>query len=752
MNNDDSTLNNKLNYLNQLDYNNNPEIKKSDIDDEAESKSYYEYGAHFRYKDLFKKLLKLKKEREEREQKEPNKKKIINNNIIINNNLNFNLFNCKNRGISRNVRINDYLNSFNKNGDISKTFISYITSNQYKSVFLPSIENIQKNISNYLNILEIDKIKNINKQNNKIIKINSKNLDKTANFSKNKKSNNLRDRLKLKINSNNKEKKSVFNTKIYKKIKSPDKNAINLKKNKYIMNTLPFKYNISKNINNYIFKRIKEIFKHKKNGNWTKQITKQVTKSKSRSKSRAKSKTNSKNKSKNRRTIFRNGNKIYNNLNKFTKYTDKTTTINISYKNNKNFCSKKFINQNYTTKIFSNKKRKNNFLNFSNSEKQRKAHSSSAGKNQKYDLNSLIHNDNLYTMMNERKIKSPSNKIKQNYKKNVLNKHVYNIITLNNYLNNNYKINTKTQLLNSMNLNSLGASIIKTRDSKDNMKSEKNISKSNSRIKNSNINLRNYNNNSNTNNNNIINIKSSQGNKIKSINDYTLKQSNKKVLKKLKTVSPLKITFIFKNINNKLHENSRIYNNKKRQICIKNKVTKTKSKLINNKSLDSQKMIFKRKKIKENSNNSRNMKSKSKNKILSRNFGGTITKYNMGSNNTNIRINSKDIFNNKLNSLTISNMSKMKQKLSRNITSNLSTFLGKNKKSNLINNTNSYINGNKNSLSKNKGALSSNNNNSNLIKKDTFVKGSKSKKNIYLANNLFNNPIRKNIKKKLLNF
>jgi len=749
MNNDDSTLNNKLNYLNQLDYSNNPEIKKSDIDDEAESKTYYEYGAHFKYKDLFKKLLKLKKEREERERKEPNKKKIINNNIIINNNLNFNLFNCKNRGVSRNVQINDYLNSFNKNGDISKTFISYITSNQYKSVFLPSIENIQKNISNYLNILEMDKIKNINKQNNKIIKINSKNLDKTANFSKKKKKNNIRNKLKIKINLNNKEKKSVFNTKIFKKIKSPDKNAINLKKNKYIMNTLPFKYNINKNINNYIFKRIKEIFKHKKNGNWTKQITKQVTKSKSRSKSRTKSKTNSKNKSKNRRTIFRNGNKIYNNLNQFTKYTDKTTTINISYKNNRNFFSKKYINQNYTTKIFSNKKRKNNFLNFSNSEKQRKAHSSSAGKNQKYDLNSLIHNDNLYAMMNGKKIKSPSNQIKRNYKKNVLNKHAYNIITLNNYLNNNYKINTKTQLLNSANLNSLGASIIKTRDSKDNMKSEKNISKSNSRIKNSNINIRN---NSNTNNNNIINIKSSQGNRIKSINDYTLKRSNKKVLKKLKTVSPLKITFIFKNINNKLHENSKIYNNKKRQICIKNKMAKTKSKLINNKSLDSQKMIFKRKKIKENSYNSRNTKSKSKNRILSRNFGGIITNNNMGNNNTNIRINSKDIFNNKLNSLTITSMSKMKQKLSRNITSNLSSFLGRNKKSNLINNTNSYVNGNKNSLYKNKGALSSNNNNSNLIKKDTFIKGSKSKKNIYLANNLFNNPIRKNIKKKLLNF
>ena len=170
MNNDDSSLNDNLNYLNHLDNNNSNEIKYFDIYDESESKTYYEYGAHFRYKDLFKKLLKLKKEREEKEEKESNKNKIINNNIIINNNLNFNLFNNKNRGISRNIQINEYLNSYNKYGDISKTFISYITSNQNRSVFLPSIENIQKKISNYLNILEMNKIKNLNKQNNKIIK------------------------------------------------------------------------------------------------------------------------------------------------------------------------------------------------------------------------------------------------------------------------------------------------------------------------------------------------------------------------------------------------------------------------------------------------------------------------------------------------------------------------------------------------------------------------------------------------------
>ena len=734
MNNDNSSLNDNLDYLNHLDYNNDNEIKKSDIDDEKESKTYNEYGAHFRYKDLFKKLLKIKKEREE---KEANKKKIINNNIIINNNMNFNLFNNRKRGVSRNIQINEYLKSYNKYDDISKTFISYIISNQYKSVILPSIENIQKKISNYLNILEMDKIKNINKQNNKLNKIYSKNIGKTAKLSKNKKNKNIKDKFIIKINSINKEKRSALNTKISKKIKSPDKNAINLKKSKYIMNTLSCKNNINKNINIYIFKRINFIFKHRKKGNWTKQITKQVTKSKSRSKSKTNSKTNSKNKK--RRTIFRNGNKIYNNLKQFTKYTDKTTTINLRYKNNNYFCDKKYINQNYTTKIINNKKRKNDFLNFSNSEKQRKAHSSSTGKSQKYDLDSLIHNNSLYSMMHERKIKSPSNIIKQNYKQNFLNKQVHNIITLNNNVKNYYKIKTKNQLLkNSMNLNSLGVSIIKKRDSKENMKSENNISKSNSKIKNSNLNIRSYNN-INPKSNNIINIKSSQVKRLKSINDFTLNQSNRITLKKLKTVSPLKITFIFKNTNN--NENSKIYNNKKRRIYIQNKVAK--NKLVNNKSLDSQKIFFKRKKIKEISNNSKNMKSKSKNKIISRNIGVTIANNNMASNYTNNKINSKDIFNFKLNNLTIANLNKMKQNLSRNITNNLSSFFGKKKKSKLINNTNSYINGNIN-LFKNKGPLSINNNNSNLIKKDNFIKGSKSKKRIYLANNL---PNRKNIKK-----
>ena len=133
MNNDDLSLNDKMNYLNYLDNDNYNEIKKSDIDGDAnESKIYYEYGAHFRYKDLFKKLLKLKKERKE---KEANKKKIINNNIIINNN--FNLFNNKSRGVSRNIQINEYLNSYNNYDDISKTFI---ISSAYKSSSSGSIK------------------------------------------------------------------------------------------------------------------------------------------------------------------------------------------------------------------------------------------------------------------------------------------------------------------------------------------------------------------------------------------------------------------------------------------------------------------------------------------------------------------------------------------------------------------------------------------------------------------------------------
>ena len=83
------------------------------IDDEEESESiaYYEFGAHFKYKDLFNSLLKLKIEREKDiDGDESESNKIINNNIFINNNLNLNLFNNnKHKIISRNAQVNNYV-------------------------------------------------------------------------------------------------------------------------------------------------------------------------------------------------------------------------------------------------------------------------------------------------------------------------------------------------------------------------------------------------------------------------------------------------------------------------------------------------------------------------------------------------------------------------------------------------------------------------------------------------------------------
>ena len=116
------------------------------------------------------------------------------------------------------------------------------------------------------------------------------------------------------------------------------------------------------------------------------------------------------------------------------------------------FNNKKLICQNYTTKIINNHIRENKFLNSTNLKNKRKAHSTSISKNEKYNLNSLIHNDNIYNMINEKKNKSPYNKIKKNYKANFYDHHLNNIITLTNCLNNNHKLKTKNQLLrNSIN-------------------------------------------------------------------------------------------------------------------------------------------------------------------------------------------------------------------------------------------------------------------------------------------------------------
>ena len=78
--------------------------------------------------------------------------------------------------------------------------------------------------------------------------------------------------------------------------------------------------------------------------------------------------------------------------------------------NNKNL---KDNSQNYTTKILNRYKRTNKFLNQSNCFDSRRAHSSSITKNDKYNLNSLIHNTHIYNMMNETRNKSPSNKLNQ---------------------------------------------------------------------------------------------------------------------------------------------------------------------------------------------------------------------------------------------------------------------------------------------------------------------------------------------------
>ena len=125
-------------------------------------------------------------------------------------------------------------------------------------------------------------------------------------------------------------------------------------------------------------------------------------------------------------------------------------------------------------------KRTNKFLNQSNCFDSRRAHSSSFTKNDKYNLNSLIHNTHIYNMMNETRNKSPSNKLNQISKSHICGKKSNKIITLNNCLKNKSKLKTKNQLLrNPINIYSIG--VARTRDS--NVNSEINYSFSNSKNK-----------------------------------------------------------------------------------------------------------------------------------------------------------------------------------------------------------------------------------------------------------------------------
>ena len=134
--------------------NGNQEYLVNEDDEESESIVYYEYGAHFKYKDLFDNLLKIKVEREREshnENIENGNNKIINNNIFINNNLNLNLFNNnKHKIISRNLQANNYINNDNILEN-SNTFISNLTKEQLnKTALLPSSELIQQKINDYL--------------------------------------------------------------------------------------------------------------------------------------------------------------------------------------------------------------------------------------------------------------------------------------------------------------------------------------------------------------------------------------------------------------------------------------------------------------------------------------------------------------------------------------------------------------------------------------------------------------------------
>ena len=709
-------------------------------EEESESIVYYEYGAHFKYKDLFNNLLRIKNERDRQNNNEENgNNNIINNNIIINNNLNLNLFNNnKHKIVSRNIQDNNYMNNI----DIvenSNTFISNLSKEQLnKTAALPSSEIIQQKINDYLekNKLILIKTKNgnINNPSNKIVELKKYQKDKN-------KINNIKGNLNRNIKKRNIENKENINLntqKTQKVNKSPEKNTIYLKNRKNNLITLSFKYNKNTNLNNIIFKKIKEFSNYKNYGNWTKKLIDKMTKTKTKSKSKSKSKSNSKNANKklNRKT---NNIKIYNKIKKFTEK-------NMSHYNfnNKNL---KDNSRNYTTKILNRYKRTNKFLNQSNCFDSRRAHSSSITKNEKYNLNSLIHNTHIYNMMNETRNKSPSNKLNQISKSHICGKKLNNIITLNNCLKNKSKLKTKNQLLrNPINIYSIGVSVARTRDS--NVNSEINYSFSNSKNKKK---LKSN-----------KNMKLNQPTKIGYFNNNILKQDKKnfnqrpkneqKLLKKLESTSPFNNLYNTKgakkqessNISNKANKNTHYWNNKEK-----------KKSFLDNKSLDGHKLCGKKNKSKASDGSTsakKNIVTKNKNKIISRNIGVNNINNYLIKNYTNVKLNTKEIFNNKLNNLTITNLNKIKEQISRNVFNNLNSFSGKTKINNIMNNTNSFLNNHDylkllNNINKSKG-IHVTNNNSDYLKKGIILNGSKSKNNIYLKNNFFNKPVKKLNKKK----
>ena len=722
-----------INHEDQVNINNEDE-------EESESIVYYEYGAHFKYKDLFNNLLRIKNERDRKNENEENRNNnIINNKIIINNNLNLNLFNNNNKHkiVSRNIQDNDYMNNVDII-DNSNTFISNLSKEQLnKTAALPSSEIIQQKINEYLekNKLIIGKTKiGNNNPSNKIVELKKYQKDKN-------KINNIKGNINRNIKKRNIENKEILNLnshKTQKVNKSPEKNAIYLKKRKNNMITLSFKYNKNTNINNIIFKKIKDVSNYKNYGNWTKKFIEKMTKAKTKTKSKSKSKSNSKNTNKklNRKT---NNIKIFNKIKKFTEK-------NMSH-NNFNNKHLKDNSRNYTTKIMNRCKRTNKFLNQSNCFDSRRAHSSSITKNEKYNLNSLIHNTYIFNMMNETRNKSPQNKLNQISKSHLYDKRSNNIITLNNCLKNKSKLKTKNELLrNPINIYSIGVSVARTRDS--NAISEINFSKSNSKNKKK---LKSN-----------KNMKLNQPAKIGYFNNNIIKQDKKnfnqrnkneqKLLKKLKSISPFNNLYNSKgakkqeviNISNKANKNAHYWNNKEK-----------KKNILDNKSLDSQKLCGKKNKSKASDGSTsakKNIVTKNKNKILSRNIGANNINNYLIKNYTNIKLNTKEIFNNKLNNLTITNLNKIKEQISRNVFNNMSSFSGKMKKNNIMNNTNSFLNNHDylkllNNINKSKGIYFTNNN-SDYLKKGIILNGSKSKNNIYLKNNFFNKPVKKLNKKK----
>ena len=680
--NEDNKNNTNLSEKEKINNKEEKYNEDNDDDDDEEDKKYFEFNAHFKYHELVEALNALQSKKNESTSNTSNAN--INNNINnknsikkskqankINNNcvLTKNKSNNPNKGVSRNVQMNNYIQ-----------YLEYIEENKENNGILTSItNNIQPNKTSFLPQTELLK-KKINFHLQKLNEIKNQKKDKIS-VSKEKK--------KIsKININNKEKKQ-------------NKSTFNQKFNNLItISLINHNHNIKKNCKNNNESKNNSKKNNIKNNNL---INKKIKKSLIKMKNSSKKRINTLND-----ITTKPLNKVNNeeNINQL-----KISTYILNHIGNKYIKNSKQHFKNIFAK---------NFFNFNFISEKRKAHSSSLSKSKKHNTtnkNLNIHknpiiftnNTNNTNNINEMSKKqntlnniiSSANRVKQTGSKNFKKKNINLDCEINNKNSSKVKIITLNNInawnaknkLNKKCINSIWTSLNNTKNiNKTNKTKSKSTSKSNSKSKNKNSYGKLLTENIKTNKNNLCNkrigpIQKEKTYIIKNIGKLNENINEKKYNKNMNSLSKnlIKNKTNSNNYNSfqNNEENSNITDsqinlNKKRGINIVFK-GKNENKLYNN-NTNINNLLYKinrtskNKFINSNSNNS-NLTSEKNSKLLcnvSSNIHGAIKKNNIVNNpKGNILKNSKNIskisINNNNGNISISSKKHIDLKKKRKI-------------------------------------------------------------------------------------